>query len=583
MTYPTNRPFLNHPPTFDPSRYNTNTYSSLNQGSGFRPPSFDMPKMTLPSFNMPKTAISLPPPIKFSVDKSPSLATSFSNYYRPPISSSPGPSWGNSAFGDREISSFKAPHFSSFQSSASLSGLNTNSYFSLSPPKITFSDPAFQAKIENTWRQMNNNTFSPTRPLYTQQEYMFQNSLETLNRSNALGLDRLGNQMVPSLSHSFIYQQTTINTVNSLNGQITSFSGKMGNFAFEVFTPVTNQNRLWTFEVRPITSDPLVRKMMENTWRQVYHGSFSPEYPIWRMSADNLETLAQTVFEKINLFMTQGNSSSSSSIMPIEETASGKTEIQTVNNEKKHDKGSFWEGAKGVGAMIVHQTFDGVAEVGRLLPQINKEMKDIGSWVLPKKLQKEFSLYKTVTSEDYEKTVIGGHRFIDQMFSVNQAEHYSAEVKERRNSRIVEAYLPPPSFFFKIPGNTNKLTATLPKNSLTPSNPPLGGAYNRAAFEEYKVALRAEMEKPYVVDLELQKIVNHLYKPGASIGSGSTAAAIRQELATGERVRSKLHSQKGKDTIIALKKWLKNNPTARSGDRAAAENMIKDLRNALGE
>ncbi|MDJ0652188.1 MAG: hypothetical protein QNJ27_04215 [Simkaniaceae bacterium] len=35
--------------------------------------------------------------------------------------------------------------------------------------------------------------------------------------------------------------------------------------------------------------------------------------------------------------------------------------------------------------------------------------------------------------------------------------------------------------------------------------------------------------------------------------------------------------------INALEKWLRNNPTAGPGDRAAAENIIKDLRNALGE
>lgn len=35
--------------------------------------------------------------------------------------------------------------------------------------------------------------------------------------------------------------------------------------------------------------------------------------------------------------------------------------------------------------------------------------------------------------------------------------------------------------------------------------------------------------------------------------------------------------------ITALEKWLKNNPNASHGDRAAAENIIKDLQNALTE
>jgi RHS repeat-associated protein len=108
-------------------------------------------------------------------------------------------------------------------------------------------------------------------------------------------------------------------------------------------------------------------------------------------------------------------------------------------------------------------------------------------------------------------------------------------------------------------------------------------SYNRVAFERYKTLLRAQMAKPYVVDPELNKYVNRNYRPNASIGRGSTAAAIRYELATGNKVFNKLHLQKGREMINVFEKWLRNNPTARPGDRAAAENIIKDLRNALGE
>lgn len=59
-----------------------------------------------------------------------------------------------------------------------------------------------------------------------------------------------------------------------------------------------------------------------------------------------------------------------------------------------------------------------------------------------------------------------------------------------------------------------------------------GGAYNRAQFENYKSILRAEMGKPHVVDFKLKMIIDQVYKPHAEIGSGSTAAAIRHELAT---------------------------------------------------
>ena len=110
-----------------------------------------------------------------------------------------------------------------------------------------------------------------------------------------------------------------------------------------------------------------------------------------------------------------------------------------------------------------------------------------------------------------------------------------------------------------------------------------GGAYNRAAFERYKVLLRTKMEKPHVVDSNLIRYVDRIYRTKAQIGSGSTAAAIRYELKTGSKVSGRLHSYKGRNMIVTLEKWLKNNPNATHGDRAAAENIIKDIRNALGE
>ncbi len=106
-------------------------------------------------------------------------------------------------------------------------------------------------------------------------------------------------------------------------------------------------------------------------------------------------------------------------------------------------------------------------------------------------------------------------------------------------------------------------------------------AQNRATHEILKDDLRIAMEKPVVSDPSLSIIVDKLYRPDATVGSGSTAAAVREELATGQPVGGAFHSQKARDSIITLQKWLDNNPTARSGDRAAAENIIRDMNNAL--
>jgi hypothetical protein len=104
---------------------------------------------------------------------------------------------------------------------------------------------------------------------------------------------------------------------------------------------------------------------------------------------------------------------------------------------------------------------------------------------------------------------------------------------------------------------------------------------DRVKHEEYIQSLRQQMGRPHVEDPELNNFVGELYRQGASIGSGSTADAIRHERETGQPVKGKEHSEKGMNAIRYLEKWLKKNPTARPGDRAAAENILRDLKNAL--
>jgi hypothetical protein len=105
---------------------------------------------------------------------------------------------------------------------------------------------------------------------------------------------------------------------------------------------------------------------------------------------------------------------------------------------------------------------------------------------------------------------------------------------------------------------------------------------NRATFETLKREYRARMEKPIVSDLELANIVNDLYRENAKIGSGSTAAAIREEITTGIKVGGKSHIQKGKEYVVFLDGWLKRKIDASVGDVTIAENILKDLKDALG-
>jgi filamentous hemagglutinin len=101
-------------------------------------------------------------------------------------------------------------------------------------------------------------------------------------------------------------------------------------------------------------------------------------------------------------------------------------------------------------------------------------------------------------------------------------------------------------------------------------------------YEEYLRSLRRQMGQPHIHDPELKAFAKEQYRSGARIGSGSTADAIRYEKKTGLPIKDRWHNQKGEDAIRFLEKWLRKNPTARLGDRAAAENMLLDLKDALG-
>jgi uncharacterized Zn-binding protein involved in type VI secretion len=94
--------------------------------------------------------------------------------------------------------------------------------------------------------------------------------------------------------------------------------------------------------------------------------------------------------------------------------------------------------------------------------------------------------------------------------------------------------------------------------------------------------IRVGIAKPVVEDVNLSKYMDTLYRPNAKIGNGSTADAVRHELATGEPVGGVFHTQKAQDYSKALQRWLDKNSTASSSDREAAENVLHDLQNALG-
>lgn len=108
------------------------------------------------------------------------------------------------------------------------------------------------------------------------------------------------------------------------------------------------------------------------------------------------------------------------------------------------------------------------------------------------------------------------------------------------------------------------------------------GAESAAQYQLLKASLRRMMEKPPVTDPKLQSIMSKAYREGATVGSGSTADAIRHELATGQPVGGVFHSQKGADLIRGLESWIKAHPNALPSDVHAARQVLLDLKDSLG-
>jgi RHS repeat-associated protein len=90
---------------------------------------------------------------------------------------------------------------------------------------------------------------------------------------------------------------------------------------------------------------------------------------------------------------------------------------------------------------------------------------------------------------------------------------------------------------------------------------------------------------PKAMNSKLANIIDDLFKglkgPSVPIGQGTTADALRYELATGLSVFGKSHAGKAQQYANALTNWLRANPNAARADRALAEALLRDLRNAL--
>lgn len=81
-------------------------------------------------------------------------------------------------------------------------------------------------------------------------------------------------------------------------------------------------------------------------------------------------------------------------------------------------------------------------------------------------------------------------------------------------------------------------------------------------------------------DKKLKDHIAQLYRPGAHVGDGGTADALRAELKTGKPVGGKSHYLKAKERAVSLQKLIKHG-NLNAKDAKIAKSILTDLENAL--
>ncbi|NGX37095.1 MAG: hypothetical protein K1000chlam2_00245, partial [Chlamydiae bacterium] len=112
---------------------------------------------------------------------------------------------------------------------------------------------------------------------------------------------------------------------------------------------------------------------------------------------------------------------------------------------------TFGEKARNLGSILAHETLDGISEVASAIPQLGEELKSLGSRFLPENMlpstENPFMRSPTVNHDNLDAK---GHQLIDQVFSTDQAEQYTADAKAHNPMNdFTIGLLPPPGKFSK--------------------------------------------------------------------------------------------------------------------------------------
>jgi hypothetical protein len=102
---------------------------------------------------------------------------------------------------------------------------------------------------------------------------------------------------------------------------------------------------------------------------------------------------------------------------------------QQATGSKGWDEMSLGEKAREVGANVAHKALDEVTDLVKVFPQLCEELKELGDRFLPESLKLPASGALISPIENYENLVARGHEVIDNVFSTDQAELFTAEAR----------------------------------------------------------------------------------------------------------------------------------------------------------
>jgi hypothetical protein len=144
-------------------------------------------------------------------------------------------------------------------------------------------------------------------------------------------------------------------------------------------------------------------------------------------------------------------------ISTFKETVEEEKLLQASSDSKGHEDAALGEKARTLGAILAHQTLDGISELTSCVPQLLEEIKDIGQRILPESLLGPNDGAEITPMKNFENLVATGHEKIDEVFSTDQASRYTNEAKEARDKFDI-GILPFPGIFSGGVLNANKLS-----------------------------------------------------------------------------------------------------------------------------